>query len=231
MKYLVAISATLGLLMSLSTTSAVQAAPPALSCTPGSTNSASISVLAGAVFQSIEVTNAAGSTVGFYATLSNPSGTGNLRYSLGTHVLTFPTSKSTTINTPLNAEFLLLESPDSDVTLNVVCNPGSGTAQAVEEVAGNPSTSLAMVRQQSLDILRESIQKYTRLDVFISYEEDSIFMISSLDRYSERDRLHILDGVYKKALNRLLSDRTVYLTLAANPKTPYQKTACLQCGN
>lgn len=216
MKNFMALAATFGLFLGMPAT--VQAAaPPTLVCTPGSSGSESISVKAGAIFESVQVTNAAGSTVGIHATLTNPAGTGSLHYSLGTKVLTFPTVTSTTITTPLSAEFLLVESPDSDVMVTLTCNPSSTTSQIFEEIAGNPSTSLAMVREQAQRILIKSVRKYTSSTMVASYKYDHIFNVLDMWLYTEEERLIVLNIVYEEALNNLLKKRRHYLLGVRRP--------------
>jgi hypothetical protein len=131
----------------------VQAASVDLACTAGSTGSTTFNAASGDT-KTYSVSNAAGSTISFTATLTNSAGTGRLHQSGGSDILTFPSNLSAKISTELaDPTWFVLEASGTDVTVSVVCNPGG--AQSTSEAAGDSASSTSIVRQVTQETLRD----------------------------------------------------------------------------
>lgn len=130
-----------------------------LDCTAGSIAS-EVVTLPAYDFTTIVFSNGAGSSASFSATLSYPASGGGLEISGGTTILIFSSKLTETITTPVAAgTFLILETAGADVTLTMVCNPGSGAAQTVSDLGQNPATSAAIVRDSVPTFLKNFVRR------------------------------------------------------------------------
>lgn len=176
---------------------AIAAPAPVLNCAPGSSASTVISVAANDI-ASLELTNEAGSSVGFYATLASNSTTGILEISGGARILGFPATTSKVVSDVMGPmTFLMLHSTNEPVSVTVVCNPGSKIGDALAQSVGTDATSLSMVRESShrqlLDLVHQTLN-FTRLLSSKSFD-DEVAVIQNMTG-SQASREAVLDDVF-----------------------------------
>lgn len=127
---------------------------PAVNCDIGSTDEITFTVAANSA-DTVEVSNTSGSTIGIYAAFADPdSVSGSVSISGGATLITFPSNSSATITHALpSPTYILIQPFGSDVTVQLTCNPGSGSGNILQSTTGAAAYASNMTRQQQRDAL------------------------------------------------------------------------------